>query len=62
MQASIPIGWEPYLKRKYGDYMKMPPPEKQVGHHSVELPDPYTPCEHRESLNWKDRKQKPVSK
>lgn len=28
------IGYEEYLKRTYGDYMKLPPKEKQVPHHS----------------------------
>lgn len=56
MQASIPIGWDSYLKRRYGNYMQLPPIEKQKGHHSAELPDPFTPSEHIESLQWKDRK------
>jgi len=56
MQAYIPVGWENCLKRQYGDYMKLPPPEKQRGHHtSSQLADPFTPCEHKEILYWKDR-------
>ena len=57
MEALIPIGWETYLKRMYGDYMKLPPVEKQQGHHSADLPDPFTPCEHTEILHWKERKR-----
>lgn len=30
----IPAGWEPYLKQVYGDYMKLPPKEKQIPEHS----------------------------
>ena len=30
----IPAGWEPYLKQVYGNYMKLPPREKQVPEHS----------------------------
>jgi len=56
MQASIPAGWDNYLKRRYGNYMQLPPLEKQKGHHSAQLPDPFTPSEHVESLHWKDRK------
>ena len=26
-------GWEEYLKNIYGDYMRLPPKEQQVGHH-----------------------------
>lgn len=28
-----PVGWEQYLTNLYGDYMKLPPKEKQVSHH-----------------------------
>ena len=30
----IPEGWEHYLTQVYGDYMKLPPVEKQVPDHS----------------------------
>jgi len=53
-EAYIPIGWHTYLKRMYGDYMKLPPVEKQTGHHGSA--DPFTPCNHTEILYWKDRK------
>jgi lipopolysaccharide cholinephosphotransferase len=56
MEAYIPIGWKTYLKRMYGNYMQLPPVEKQRGHHSEELPDPFTPCEHTEVLNWKNKR------
>ena len=59
MEASIPVGWKPYLKRMYGDYMQLPPVDKQKGHHSLIPPDPFTPCDHSEVLHWRDRK--PVS-
>lgn len=55
-EAFIPNGWHDYLKRKYGNYMELPPPEKQIGHHSADVPDPFTPCEHSEILYWKHRK------
>ena len=29
-----PIGYDPILRKMYGDYMKLPPKEKQVSHHS----------------------------
>ncbi|MGN6619093.1 MAG: LicD family protein [Ilyomonas sp.] len=55
-EALIPAGYHRYLKRQYNDYMKMPPLEKQRGHHGDDLPDPFTACDHEESLQWKDRK------
>lgn len=30
----IPAGWKPYLEQVYGDYMKLPPKEKQIPEHS----------------------------
>jgi len=55
MQVCIPIGWHTYLKRMYGEYMKLPHVEKRNGLHSAVLPDPFTPCEHTEILHWKNR-------
>ena len=51
--AYIPVGWHNYLIRKYGEYMKLPPSEKQKGHHSADIPNPFTPCNHTEILHWK---------
>lgn len=31
----MPIGYDEYLKNLYGDYMQMPPKEKQIPHHPV---------------------------
>lgn len=55
MEALIPIGWESYLKRMYGDYMKLPPPEQQKGHQGNRVPDPFAPCGHTDVLFWQDR-------
>lgn len=30
---SVPVGFDKVLQRMYGDYMKLPPKEKQVSHH-----------------------------
>lgn len=38
----IPVGYDTYLKTAFGDYMKLPPKEKQVSHHDVVKLD----CEH----------------
>ena len=40
-----PSNYDAYLRNVYGDYMQLPPVEKQVGHHYYELVDldkPYT--------------------
>ena len=58
METYIPAGWDDCLKRQYGNYMQLPPLEKQSGHHSiVETPDPFTPCHHKEILHWKNRNE-----
>ncbi|TPE42982.1 LicD family protein [Pontibacter mangrovi] len=69
----VPIGYDSYLKRRYGNYMQLPPAYKQKGHHStnnilqyfspddpkevldIDKPDPFTPCNHKEVLQWKKR-------
>jgi lipopolysaccharide cholinephosphotransferase len=56
MKVFIPAGWHSCLKRQYGDYMKLPPKKKQKGHHGlISMPDPFTPCFHKEILTWKSR-------
>lgn len=35
MYVSAPSGADGYLRNVYGDYMQMPPPEKQVSHHVI---------------------------
>jgi hypothetical protein len=71
METYIPLGWHNYLKRRYGNYMQLPPIEKQMGHHAnnnymqltlvenknenTNLADPFTPCNHKEILQWKTK-------
>jgi lipopolysaccharide cholinephosphotransferase len=56
METFIPAGWHNCLQRQYGNYMVLPPAEKQRGHHGlVEKPDPFMPCVHKDILIWKDR-------
>ena len=38
-EMPIPVGYDAYLKIAFGDYMKMPPKEKQQGHHDAEFMD-----------------------
>jgi lipopolysaccharide cholinephosphotransferase len=70
METYIPEGWHGYLKRRYGNYMELPPLEKRIGHHSnnnymqltlannknenTNLADPFTPCPHKEVLRWNE--------
>lgn len=56
MEVYVPIGYDSYLKRQYGNYMKLPPHEKRFSNHNV-VADPFTPCKHRETLEWKERKE-----
>ncbi len=34
IETYIPVGWHGYLKRRYGNYMELPPIYRQKGHHS----------------------------
>ena len=42
--VSIPSNAEAYCKAMYGDYMALPPKEKQVPHHDIAYLDLNTPC------------------
>ena len=55
IDAYIPQGWDSYLRRQYGNYMELPPAEKQKRHHGTDIPDPFTPCNHSEILYWKSK-------
>ena len=48
----IPVGYDSYLKRVYGNYMEFPPLEEQIPEH-VEV---FIPCNHKEILYWSDSK------
>ena len=39
MKMPIPIGYDKYLRIAFGDYMIMPPIEKQISHHDVVFMD-----------------------
>lgn len=44
-ELPIPIGYDAYLKTAFGDYMKLPPKEKQIPHHDLlflDLKNSYT--------------------
>ena len=46
----VPVEYEKWLTQVYGDYMKLPPPEKRVSHHDtqvIDLDQPYTKYIHR---------------
>ncbi len=38
-EVVIPELYDEYLTHKYGDYMQLPPPEKQIGHHYCDIID-----------------------
>lgn len=45
MQLMAPVEYDKWLTQVYGDYMQLPPVEKRVGHHFVDVIDlskPYT--------------------
>lgn len=44
-EMPIPIGYDRYLKKAFGDYMQRPPKEKQISVHEAVFIDPDTPYE-----------------
>lgn len=49
----IPAGYDGYLKTAFGDYMEMPPKEKQKAHHDCVELDLTKPCIRKEDENVK---------
>lgn len=45
----VPLGYQSYLERNYGNYMEPPPVEERI----PEEFDLYNPCDHSEILYWK---------
>ena len=39
LQMPIPVGYDLYLKKAFGDYMTLPPKDKQIPHHDMILVD-----------------------
>jgi lipopolysaccharide cholinephosphotransferase len=54
MEAYIPSGYDAYLTRQYGNYMKLPPKDERGGHRGI-IAEPFRSCEHPEALNWEER-------
>lgn len=50
----IPKKFDDVLRRQFGNYMELPPPESRISHHEVSVL-PFTPCDHKESLSWNKR-------
>ena len=44
LQMPIPKGYDAYLKMAFGDYMELPPEDKQVPHHDLVALDLEKPC------------------
>lgn len=45
-----PKTYDEYLRRRYGNYLKLPDPMHRIAHEGVA--DPFTPCDHSESLPY----------
>ena len=45
MQFPIPQGYDTYLKMAFGNYMELPPEDKQVPHHDLVALDLDKPCQ-----------------
>lgn len=42
-EMPIPVGYDQYLTKAFGNYMELPPVEKRVSHHDAIFIDPETP-------------------
>lgn len=47
----VPVGFDSYLNRAYGDYMQFPAKDQQ----KFPNVNVFTPCDHVDSRNWKNR-------
>lgn len=47
---SAPKNYHSYISKRYGDYLKLPHPEHRIAHEGEA--DPYTACDHPESLHY----------
>ena len=45
IDSPIPVGYDVYLRMAFGDYMSLPPKEKQKPHHDTLFSDIDAPCE-----------------
>ena len=48
MSVPLPQGYDEYLTMAFGDYMQMPPEDKQTPHHDLVALDLDTPCINRD--------------
>ncbi len=53
-EFSCPANYHNYLTKTYGDYMTLPPPEKQCSEHAVTALFPTGPNPHFSALKWSD--------
>ena len=44
LSMPLPVGYDVYLKTAFGDYMALPPEDKQVPHHDLVALDLDKPC------------------
>ena len=44
LSMPLPKGWDVYLRTAFGDYMELPPEDKQIPHHDLAVLDLDTPC------------------
>ena len=49
---NIPCNYDTYLREYFGDYMQLPPLNKRVSHNNGI--EPFTRCNHKESLEWNE--------
>lgn len=54
----IPVGYDSYLRKVFGDYRKLPPEEARVAHHDCVFLDLTSPCEKYRGIYYLTEKKK----
>ena len=58
IDSPIPVGYDIYLRTAFGDYMTLPPPEKQKPHHDTVFSDIDADCEKYRGIHFLTEEKK----
>lgn len=58
IDSPIPVGYDAYLKMAFGDYMTLPPKDKQKPHHDTVFSDIDAPCDTYRGIHFLTEEKK----